>query len=77
MFLDHSEAGWAVIEEYEFDVLASNSEDERRIEIVERAAEMKVAKKRKLWENKTREMLSERVQRSWTLPSAIDIFHSN
>ena len=40
------DAGWAVVEEYEDDALASNSEDKRRMEKAERAAEKKVAKKR-------------------------------
>eukprot|EP00731_Ephydatia_muelleri_P015005 Em0008g725a len=54
-FADRSDAGWAVVEEYEDDALASNSEDERKMEKAERAAERKVAKKRKLKESKTRE----------------------
>ena len=54
-FADRSEAGWAVVEEYEDDALASNSEDERRMEKAERAAEKKVAKKRKLRERSTKE----------------------
>ena len=53
-FADRSEAGWAVVEEYEDDALASNSEDERRMEKAERAAEKKVAKKRKLRERSTK-----------------------
>eukprot|EP00731_Ephydatia_muelleri_P010233 Em0005g819a len=44
-----------VVEEYEDDALASNSEDERKMEKAERATERKVAKKRKLKESKTRE----------------------
>ena len=54
-FADWSDSGWAVIEEYEDDALASNSEDERKMEKAKRAAERKVAKKRKLKESKTRE----------------------
>eukprot|EP00731_Ephydatia_muelleri_P035253 Em0109g8a len=54
-FADRSDSGWAVVEEYEDDALASNSEDERKMEKAERAAERKVAKKRKLKESKTRE----------------------
>ena len=52
-FADRSDAGWAVVEEYEDE--ASNLEDERRMEKAERVAEKKVAKKRKLRESKTRE----------------------
>ena len=54
-FADRSDSGWAVVEEYEDDALASNSEDERKMEKAERAAERKVAKKRRLKESKTRE----------------------
>ena len=41
---DRSEAGWALVEEYFEDDLAEDSEDERRIEKAERAAERKIAK---------------------------------
>ena len=41
---DRSEAGWALVEEYVEDDLAEDSEDERRIEKAERAAERKIAK---------------------------------
>ena len=54
-FADRSDAGRALVEEYEYDALASNPEDERKMEKAERAAEKKVAKKRKLRESKTRE----------------------
>eukprot|EP00731_Ephydatia_muelleri_P012648 Em0006g1542a len=54
-FADRSDAGRALVEEYEDDALASNPEDERKMEKAERAAEKKVAKKRKLRESKTRE----------------------
>ena len=54
-FADRSDSRWAVVEEYEDNVLASNSEDERKMEKAERAAEKKVAKKRKLKESKMRE----------------------
>eukprot|EP00731_Ephydatia_muelleri_P035751 Em0155g6a len=54
-FADWSDAGRALVEEYEYDALASNPEDERKMEKAERAAEKKVAKKRKLRESKTRE----------------------
>ena len=54
-FADRSDSRWAVVEEYEDDALASNSEDERKMEKAERAAERKVAKKRRLKESKTRE----------------------
>eukprot|EP00731_Ephydatia_muelleri_P004368 Em0002g544a len=42
-FADGSEAGWAVVEEYKEDALASNSEDEKRMEKVVREADRKVA----------------------------------
>ena len=54
-FAHRSDSGWAVVEEYEDDALASNSEDEQNMQKAERAAERKVAKKRKLKESKTRE----------------------
>ena len=54
-FADRSDLGWAVVEEYEDDALALNSEDERKMEKAKRAAERKVAKKRKLKKSKTRE----------------------
>ncbi|KAL5499334.1 hypothetical protein EMCRGX_G010728 [Ephydatia muelleri] len=54
-FADWSDAGRALVEEYEDNALASNPEDERKMEKAERAAEKKVAKKRKLRESKTRE----------------------
>ena len=40
---DRSEYGWVVVEEYEEDDLAANSDDEKRLEKAERAAERKVA----------------------------------
>ena len=49
---DRSEAGWAIVEEYEVDDLADNSEDERRMEKAEGKAEKKLAKKCKLKEAK-------------------------
>ena len=54
-FADQSDSGWAAVEEYEDDELASNSEDERKTDKAERAAERKMAKKRKLKESKNRE----------------------
>ena len=40
---DRSESGWAVVEEYDADALADNSDDERKIEKAEKAAERKLA----------------------------------
>ena len=54
---DWSEVGWAVVEEYEGDDLANNSEDERRMEKAEGKAEKKLAKKRKLKEAKAKDDL--------------------
>lgn len=46
---DCSELGWAVVAEYEIDLLADNPDDERRLENTEKAAEWKMlAKRRKL-----------------------------
>ena len=47
---DRSENGWAVVQEYEADALADDSDDEKKIEKAERAAEKKAvvaARKRK------------------------------
>ena len=44
---DRSEYGWSVVEEYEEDGLADDSEDEKRIEKAERAAERRVQAKRR------------------------------
>lgn len=44
---DRSELGWKVVSEYEADELASDSEDEKKLEKAERSAERKAAKKRK------------------------------
>ena len=44
---DRSEHGWGMVEEYTADYLAENSDDERRIEKAERAAERKAGKRRK------------------------------
>ena len=52
---DHSESGWAVVEEYDADALTENSDDERRIEKAKKAAERKVAKRRRLQEEKQME----------------------
>ena len=54
-FVDRSDAGWAVVKKYEDDASASNSEDERRMEKAEWAAEKEVARKRKFRESKMRE----------------------
>ena len=51
---DRSESGWAVVDEYDADALADNSEDERKIEKAEKAAEKKLAKRRKVQEGKQR-----------------------
>ena len=53
---DRSEAGWAVIEEYEGDDLADDSDDERRMEKAEGKAEKKLAKKRKMKDVKAKEV---------------------
>ena len=45
---DRSEYGWGVVAEYEADDLASGSEDEKRLEKAEKAAERKAFKKRKI-----------------------------
>ena len=44
---DRSELGWAVVQEYTADELAANSDDEKRMEKAEKAAERKAARKRK------------------------------
>ena len=42
-----SELGWSVVEEYEADELADNSEDEKRIARAEKEAERKAVKRKK------------------------------
>ena len=44
---DRSEHGWGVVAEYTTDELAEGSDDEKRLEKAERAAEVKAAKRRK------------------------------
>ena len=45
---DRSELGCAVVEEYDADMLAHDSDDEKKIEKAEKAAERKLAKRRKV-----------------------------
>ena len=45
---NRSESGWAVVDEYEGDDLAEDSDDEKRMEKAENRAERKLAKKRKI-----------------------------
>ena len=52
---DRSEAGWAVMEEYEGNDPADNSEDEWRMEKAKGKAEKKLAKKQKLKEPKVKD----------------------
>ena len=42
---DQSDYGWSIVQEYEADDLASGSEEKKRLEKAERAAEQKAAKK--------------------------------
>ena len=44
---DRSELGWSVVEEYEADELADNSEDEKKIARAEKEAERKAIKRKK------------------------------
>ena len=44
---DRSELGWSVVEEYEADELADNSEDEKKIARAEKEAERKAIKMKK------------------------------
>ena len=53
---DRSEAGWVVVEEYEGDDLANDSDDERRMEKAKGKAEKKLAKKRKKKDVKAKEV---------------------
>eukprot|EP00731_Ephydatia_muelleri_P014014 Em0007g1324a len=59
---DRSEFGWAVVEEYIDDDLAEDSDDEKRIERAELAAERKIVKKRRM-EEKGAEKADGMVQR--------------
>ena len=56
-FADRSELGWAVVDEYEDDDLAEDSDDEKRMEKAERQAERKLAKRRKIREAKGKDDL--------------------
>ena len=63
---DRSKSGWAVIEKYNADALADNSDDEQKIEKAERAekaAEKKLAKRRKVQERKQRAGVAMRCRR--------------
>ena len=42
-FTDRCKSGWALVEEYEDDDLADDSEDEKRMEMAEQLGEMKIA----------------------------------
>ena len=44
---DHSDHGWSTVAEYQDDELTSDSEDEKRIEKTEKAAERKAVKSHK------------------------------
>jgi hypothetical protein len=55
---DRSESGWAVVEEYDADALADNSDDERKIEKAEKAAERKLAKRRKVQEGRQKAVVA-------------------
>ena len=44
---DHSEAGWAPVEEYVEDDLSEDFDDERQIEKAERVVERKIAKRKR------------------------------
>ena len=44
---DRSEAGWALVEKYVEDDLADDSDDDRRMEKAERAAERMIAKRKR------------------------------
>ena len=44
---DRSELGWSVVEEYDADELADNSEDEKKIARAEKEAERKAIKRKK------------------------------
>ena len=44
---DHSELGWRMVAKYEADKLASNSEDEKKLEEAKKSAERKAVKRRK------------------------------
>ena len=47
LLADRSEFGWAIVDEYTADELAEDSDDEKRSNKAEKAAEKKVAKKKK------------------------------
>ena len=48
---DNSEAGWAIVEEYQTDELASDTDDDRKIRRAEKAA---LEKKKKQWKSQPR-----------------------
>ena len=51
---DHSDLGWAVVEEYTTDELAEDSNNKKRLDKAERSAEGKVVKRKKQNENRHR-----------------------
>ena len=48
--MDKSEAGWAIVEEYKTDELASDTDDDRKIRRAEKAA----LEKKKQWKSQPR-----------------------
>ena len=62
--VDRSEAGWAFVEEYVEDDLAEDSDDERRIEKAERAAEKKLAKRKRERDATTRRTVGRQNERT-------------
>ena len=67
---DRSEYGWAVIDEYEDDELASDEDDAKRIEKAEKAVAAKVVKRKKATNPRAYRPTQGRQQRLWEQPPA-------
>ena len=67
---DRSEYGWAVVDEYEDDELASDEDDAKRIEKAEKAVAAKAVKWKKATNPRANRQAQGRQQRTWEQPPA-------
>ena len=66
---DRSEYGWALVDEYEDDELASDDNDAKRIEKAEKAAATKAWKRKKAANPRSGRQMQGRQQRAWEQPT--------